>query len=151
MTTIHGVIHGKTIQLEQEPGLPDGQTVAVTIHRVEPAAGPIPSEEIPRVELWADRLVFDPAVMPGQRIVKGTRLSAEALVAELEQGRTDGDLLRAYPELTQEDLEALRHYGRSPVGLRRSFGAWAEDADELDHFLGELRQMRKLPRRRIEP
>ena len=30
-----GVIHGKTIELEQEPGLPDGQKVAVI---VEPAA-----------------------------------------------------------------------------------------------------------------
>lgn len=147
MTTIHGVIHGKNIELEQEPGLPDGQMVAVTIHRVGLVAGPIQSEEIPRVELWADRLVFDPAVMPGERIVKGTRLSAEALVAELEQGRTDEDLLRAYPELTIEDVESLRHYGRSPIGLRHSFGAWAEDAEELDRFLEELRQMRKVPLR----
>src|SRR5690349_21637770 len=31
MATIQGVIHGKTIQLETEPGLPDGQIVSVDI------------------------------------------------------------------------------------------------------------------------
>jgi hypothetical protein len=31
MTIIQGVIHGKTIELEQEPGLPDGQQVEVTV------------------------------------------------------------------------------------------------------------------------
>ena len=38
MTTI-GVVHGKTIELESDPGLPDGQAVAVTIERV--AAAPV--------------------------------------------------------------------------------------------------------------
>jgi hypothetical protein len=28
---LKGVIHGRTIELEQEPGLPDGQSVAVTV------------------------------------------------------------------------------------------------------------------------
>jgi len=31
---VKGVVHGKTIELEREPGLPDGQEVTVT---VEPA------------------------------------------------------------------------------------------------------------------
>jgi hypothetical protein len=31
MTIIQGVIHGKTIELDQEPGLPDGQQVEVTV------------------------------------------------------------------------------------------------------------------------
>lgn len=30
-TTLKGVIHGKTIELEQEPGLEDGQAVSVTL------------------------------------------------------------------------------------------------------------------------
>jgi hypothetical protein len=38
MTTINGVIHGKIIELEQEPGLPDGQIVAVTIQQIAPAS-----------------------------------------------------------------------------------------------------------------
>ncbi len=34
--TIKGVVRGRTIELESEPGLPDGQTVAVTVQTVEP-------------------------------------------------------------------------------------------------------------------
>jgi uncharacterized protein (DUF433 family) len=151
MSMMLGVIHGKTIELEREPGWPDGQTVAVTI---EPAAASQPASqpaEIPGVKLWADRLVFDSTVLPGQRIVRGTRLGAEMLVAELQRGQSDEALLRAYPELAQEDLDALHHYARTPLGIRRSFGGWAEDADELDGFLAWNRQRRKLSRREREP
>jgi hypothetical protein len=35
-------------------------------------------------------------------------------------------------------------------GLRRSAGAWAEDAEELDKFLEWNRQRRKIGRREIE-
>ena len=30
-----GVVHGKTIELEQEPGLPDGQAVTVEVRPME--------------------------------------------------------------------------------------------------------------------
>ena len=69
-STFKGTVHGKTIELDQEPGLPEGQLVSVT------------------------------------------------LTASLPPGE----------------------------GLRKSFGAWASDADELDEFLRELRQQRKAQR-----
>jgi hypothetical protein len=36
-------------------------------------------------------------------------------------------------------------------GLRRSFGAWAADGEELDKYLEWNRQQRKIGRREIEP
>ena len=36
-------------------------------------------------------------------------------------------------------------------GLRRSFGGWAEDAEELDQFLEWNRQPRKINRPEIDP
>jgi hypothetical protein len=96
------------------------------------------------------RLVYDSAIDPLERIVKGTRLQVEALVAELEVTRSDEDLLKAHPELTVEDVQALHNYAKWPVGLRRSFGAWAEDAEELDQYLEWTRQQRKINRREIE-
>jgi len=36
-------------------------------------------------------------------------------------------------------------------GLRRSFGAWAGDAEELDRYLEWNRQQRKVGRPEIEP
>jgi hypothetical protein len=65
-----GTIHGKVIELDQEPGLPDGQTVAVIVQT------------------------------------------------------TGGD----------------------GNGIRRSFGAWAEDAEAVDQFLSDLRRDRQHPR-----
>ena len=48
--TLRGVVHGKTIELENEPGLPDGQPVAVTLQPVLP-----PGEGIRRsAGAWAD-------------------------------------------------------------------------------------------------
>jgi hypothetical protein len=80
-TTARGVVHGKTIELEQAPGLPDGQLVGVTIEPL-PAAGP----------------------------------------------------------------------GQAPPGegLQRAFGAWAEDAADLDKFLDWNREQGKVGRRRID-
>lgn len=34
---LKGVIHGKTIELEREPGLPDGQAVSVTLQPAWPS------------------------------------------------------------------------------------------------------------------
>jgi len=138
MATMQGVIHGKTIELEKEPGLPEGQRVAVEVRPVdEPPA-------------WLGRLVVDPAVRPGKFVVKGTRLLVDDLVQLVEEGRTDAELRQLHPELTGNDLEAVRHYARVPLGLRRSFGGWAEDADELDEYLEWTRQQRKVSRPEIE-
>ena len=36
MLEIRGVVHGKTIELQEELGLPDGESVAVIVRRVLP-------------------------------------------------------------------------------------------------------------------
>jgi hypothetical protein len=52
--TLKGVIRGKTIELEQEPGLPDGQSVAVTVQPLQEKRLP-PGEGIRRwAGAWAD-------------------------------------------------------------------------------------------------
>ena len=38
LTVLKGIVHGKTIELEQEPGLPEGQVVSVTVQPVVPEA-----------------------------------------------------------------------------------------------------------------
>ncbi len=138
MATIHGVIHGKTIELERELGLPEGQRIAV---EVRPVDEPPP---------WLERLVLDPAVRPGKFVIKATRLLVDDLVELVEQGRSDDELRQIHPELSAADVDAVRNYARVPAGLRRSFGGWAEDADELDEYLEWTRQQRKLRRREID-
>lgn len=77
---LNGIIHGRTIELQQESGLPDGQKVLVTLQAL-PDAGKLP---------------------PGE-------------------------------------------------GLRRAFGACADEAEDLDKFLEWNRQQRKINRPEIEP
>jgi hypothetical protein len=81
-TKVNGVITGRTIELDLEPGFPTGQKVLVTIE----------------------------------------------------------------PKLESDNPGSL-----SPgEGLRRAFGAWAEEAEELDKYLEWSRQQRKVGRAPIE-
>jgi hypothetical protein len=78
-TVRSGVVHGKTIELDDETGLPDGQQVKIII---QPVSG------------------------------------------------TEGSINRLPPG----------------EGIRRSAGAWADDAEELDKYLEWNRQQRKVGR-----
>jgi uncharacterized protein (DUF433 family) len=138
-TTMWGIIHGKTIELEQEPGLPDGLKVSVQLRAEEP---PPP---------WLERFTVDPAIAVGKLLVRGTRLVADDLVHLVEEGRSDDDLRQLHPELAAEDLDAVRQYAQVPAGLRRAFGGWAEDADELDRYLQWNRQQRDVNRPELAP
>jgi hypothetical protein len=80
LPAIPGIVHGKTIELAEPSGLPDGQAVTVTLK----------------------------------------------------------------PVGTNDDLAPGE-------GLRRAFGAWAEDAKELDEFLLEVRRARRRARPELEP
>jgi hypothetical protein len=51
---MRGVVHGRTIELEQEPGLPDGQSVAVAVQPLREKRLP-PGEGVRRsAGAWAD-------------------------------------------------------------------------------------------------
>lgn len=148
MKTLSGVIHGKVIELAQDLGLPDGQQVTVTVLAVpQEGAVIVPSEPLP---WWLDRLDINPDVRKGKYVVKGTLLLADDLIAEMEQGRTDDEIMQAHPELTPPDVAALREYAKVPAGLRRVAGAWADEAEELDEYLEWNRRQRKVSRREIE-
>jgi uncharacterized protein (DUF433 family) len=134
---LKGVIHGRTIELDRPPGLPDGQQVTIEIR-------PIPANGH-----WLDRIVVDPAIRPGQPTVAGTTVAADEIVRLLGEGRTEEELLQAFPTLTSEDIQAVRDYARVPEGLRRSFGAWAGDGSELDAYLDINRRSRKGERRGV--
>ena len=57
-SVLRGVVHGKTIELEQAPGLPDGQQVTVTVQPVANKEPLAPGDGIRRsAGAWGD----DPA------------------------------------------------------------------------------------------
>jgi uncharacterized protein (DUF433 family) len=149
-TALKGIVHGKLIELEREPGLPDGQEITVDIHPLQKQGHAATTEPAAFPTEWLERFDVDPAIKPGKFVVKGTRLLADDLVRLVEEGRTDDEIKHKHPELTVEDMNALRQYAQVPAGLRRACGAWADDADELDKYLEWNREQRKVGRKEIE-
>jgi hypothetical protein len=41
MTAIKGIVHGKLVELDREPGLPDGQEVSVTLQPISAGTGAV--------------------------------------------------------------------------------------------------------------
>ena len=60
-----------------------------------------------------DRIAIDPEILVGKPVVKGTRLAVEFIIDLLAQGWTDKDMLRNYPSLSQEDIQACLRYASS--------------------------------------
>jgi uncharacterized protein (DUF433 family) len=135
ITTFQARLHGRTIELPWELGLLEGHVIEVTIRTCPEVEGTL--EPPPR---WLERLEVSPA---GKYVIKGTELSVDEMVSLVEDGRSDEDLLKAHPELTPEDVGAVREYAKVPLGLRRSAGAWAEDAEELDKYIEETYRLRR--------
>src|SRR5712691_4443027 len=138
ITTFRTSVRGRTIELPWDLGLPEGRVVEVTI-KTRPDVESPPEPPLP---WWLERLEVNPAIVPGKFVIKGTGLRADALVVLVEEGKSDQELLHAHPELTPEDVAAVHEYAKLPMSFRRSFGAWAEDAEELDEFLEWNRQQR---------
>ena len=59
---------------------------------------------------WRDRIVLDPDILTGKPVVKGTRLAVEFVIHLLAQGWSEADLLKNYPGLTHEDIQACFAY-----------------------------------------
>ena len=56
------------------------------------------------------RITVDPNILHGQACVKGTRLPVYQIVGMLANGDTSEELLREYPSLTREDIQACLQY-----------------------------------------
>ncbi|HZU35876.1 MAG TPA: hypothetical protein VFA18_08210 [Gemmataceae bacterium] len=49
---LKGIVHGKLIELDQEPGLPDGQTVSVTLQPTGPMKQAVREQARPDLPRW---------------------------------------------------------------------------------------------------
>jgi uncharacterized protein (DUF433 family) len=59
---------------------------------------------------WKERITIDQSVLVGKPVVKGTRLAVEFIVDLLAQGWSESDLLKNYPGLTKDDIQACLQY-----------------------------------------
>lgn len=59
---------------------------------------------------WRERIVSAPLTEVGKPVAKRTGLAVEHLIEQLANGRSEADLLDAYPGLAREDLQACYAY-----------------------------------------
>lgn len=57
-----------------------------------------------------DRIQIDPEVMLGKPVIRGTRIPVYLVLNLLAQGYTTGRILKAYPGLTKQDVEAALEF-----------------------------------------
>jgi uncharacterized protein (DUF433 family) len=59
---------------------------------------------------WRDYIISDKEVLLGKPTIKDTRISVEHIIGLLAQGWTEIDILKNYPRLTKESLQAVFMY-----------------------------------------
>jgi len=57
-------------------------------------------------QLLLERIAFNPKVMVGKPVIRGTRLTVEYILNLLAHGATVAEILEEYPGLAQEDVQA---------------------------------------------
>jgi len=57
-----------------------------------------------------ERIVINPEVLSGKPVIKGTRIPVYLILELLAAGMSMDDVLKEYPELTREDIQAALEY-----------------------------------------
>ncbi len=68
---------------------------------------------------WRDRIQFDPGVLGGKPVVKGTRLAVEKLVELMASGWSEQQITENYPGITHEDISACLYYASDVLKSER--------------------------------
>lgn len=56
------------------------------------------------------RIEFNPRIMLGKPVIKGTRITVEIILNKLSQNILVDEILTDYPRLTREDIQAAIAY-----------------------------------------
>jgi len=58
---------------------------------------------------------FDPNIMLGKPIIKGTRVTVEQILKKLSEGATAKELVEIYPQITEKDIFACLLYAADVI------------------------------------
>jgi len=70
---------------------------------------------------WNERIIIDPDVLVGKPTIRGTRLAVEFVIDLLAQGWPEEEILRNYPGLTHEDVQACLSYASAILQAERVY------------------------------
>jgi uncharacterized protein (DUF433 family) len=57
-----------------------------------------------------DRIELDPRVCNGKAVIQGTRIPVSVVLDQISTGESWDDIIRGYPELCKEDIQAALLY-----------------------------------------
>ena len=57
-----------------------------------------------------NRITFNPEILAGKPIIKGTRISVEFILELLSSGMSASEIIKEYPHLKREDILAAIDY-----------------------------------------
>jgi len=59
---------------------------------------------------WRERISVDPMVCHGKACIKGTRVMVSVVLDNLADGQSEASILKSYPSLGHEDVQAAIAY-----------------------------------------
>ncbi len=62
---------------------------------------------------WQQRIITDPEILVGKPVIRGTRIAVEFVIDLLAQGWLETEILRNYPGLSHDDIQACLAYASS--------------------------------------
>lgn len=68
---------------------------------------------------WQERIAFDPRVLGGKPVVKGTRLAVEKIVELMASGWTEQQIAENFPGITRDDIAACLFYATEVLKSER--------------------------------
>lgn len=75
---------------------------------------------------WQDYIEQRPEVLVGKPVIKGTRLSVQLILERLGNGWSEADLLKSFPTLHREHIQAVLAYAATVVSSQPKISAAAE-------------------------
>ena len=72
-------------------------------------------------ETLLTRITVDPKVLVGKPTIRGLRISVEQILRAMAAGVPEEDLLKEYPELEPEDIQAALAYAAELVAEEKVF------------------------------
>ena len=64
---------------------------------------------------WKDYITTDPAVLFGKPVIRNTRIPVELLLEKMAGGYSNDELLKAYPKITLNDLQACLLFAAASI------------------------------------
>jgi len=70
---------------------------------------------------WQERIVVNPDILVGKPVIRGTQLAVEFIIDLLAEGWSEPEVLRNYPGITREDIQACLRYASELLKAERVY------------------------------